>query len=56
MQIIKVTKKIESASLINNLAINFPNYKIKTVYFSNNIITIKKGMIMAVIDVKYNDV
>ncbi len=56
MQIIKVTKKIESASLINNLAINFPNYKIKTVYFSNNIITIKKGMIMAVIDVKYNDI
>lgn len=56
MQFIKVNQKIESASLINNLELNFSDYKIKTVYYSNNIITIKKGMIMAVIDVKYNNV
>lgn len=56
MQFIKVNQKIESASLINNLSLKFPDYKIKTVYYSNNIITIKKGMIMAVIDVKYNNV
>lgn len=56
MQFIKVNQKIESASLINNLALKFSDYKIKTVYYSDNIITIKKGMIMAVIDVKFNDV
>lgn len=56
MQFIKVNQKIESVSLINNLSLKFPDYKIKTVYYSNNIITIRKGMIMAVIDVKYNNV
>jgi hypothetical protein len=56
MQFIKVNQKIESSSLINKLSVKFPDYKIKTVYYSNNIITIKKGMIMAVIDVKYTNV
>lgn len=56
MQFIQLNQKIESTSLINELIKNYPDYKIKTVYFSNNIITIRKGMIMAIIDVKYTNV
>lgn len=56
MQIININNKIESVSLLKELEYKFPDYKIKTVYFSKNIITIKKDMIMAVIDIKYNDI
>lgn len=56
MQIINVNNKIETVSLLKELGYKFPEYKIKTVYYSNNIITIKKDMIMAVIDLKYNNI
>ena len=56
MQHIKVNQKIDASLLIRELELKFPEFKIKTVYFSNNIITIKKDMIMAVIDFKYTDV